>query len=144
MNVSRILEIALGDVGRKESPPHSNHVAGITLPGADYPWCAVWISGVLLRAGIDCPMILSARKLVEYWQEHGVLVEAASAPYRRGDLILTERHDERGALVGHHVALVVSDDGRKLVVVAGNHRDEVGVYEERRGRVVGSARVCAD
>lgn len=144
MTPARILEVALGDVGRVEVPLGSNHVPGITLPGADYPWCAEWVCAVLLRAGIDCPMILSARKLVEYWQAHGVLVEATSAPFLPGDLVLTERRDERGGLVGHHVAFVVSDDGEHLEVVAGNHRDAVGLYEERRGKIVAFARVVAD
>lgn len=143
MNVERILEIARGDVGRAESPPHSNHVEGITLPGADYPWCAEWICTVLLRAGIDCPMILGARKLTDYWMEHGVVVEDASAPYRPGDIIYTLRYDERGEIVGGHVALCESDDGKRLVVIAGNHRDRVDRYAQDRRRVVGSARVVA-
>lgn len=139
MNVARILEVAEGDIGRAESPPASNHVPNITMPGADYPWCAEWVVTVLLRAGIDCPMVVSARKLVEYWQRVGVPVPAMSAPYLPGDLILTDRY-ERGVLVGGHAAIVKSDDGRALIVIGGNVGNAVRCYVQDRAKVVGAAR----
>lgn len=140
MNAARILEVAESDIGRAESPPASNHVHDITMPGADYPWCAEWVCTVLLRAGIDCPMLLSARKLVEYWQAHGVAMPPMSAPYLPGDLILTDRY-EHGQLVGGHVAIVKLDDGRTLTVIGGNVGNAVRCYVQDRAKVVGAARV---
>lgn len=52
-----ILEIALGEVGTKESPPDSNKVKyntwiyGKEVSGSAYPWCGAFVSWCYAQAG---------------------------------------------------------------------------------------------
>lgn len=61
--VNRLLAIANGEVGISEYPPNSNNVKyntwyyGHAVSGANYPWCAVFISYIfnLLEGGSQAP-----------------------------------------------------------------------------------------
>jgi len=145
MDASHLLDIARSYLGEREGSHR------LTFATARAPWCAAFASAVLIAAGAtaptgeSCPMLWSARALVEWWRSRGCALPLASQVYQPGDLVLFERRHD-GRLVGYHVAFVVEQRGPELVVVNGNsgpHADAVVISERRADEVVMAARVCS-
>jgi hypothetical protein len=64
MSSERLIQVALKEVGTKESPPDSNKVKYNDwvynrdgVQGSQYPWCAAFVSWCFNEAGIPLPRI---------------------------------------------------------------------------------------
>lgn len=133
---------ALNWLGVREGDPR------LPANSSTVPWCAWWASTVLREAGAACPVEWSAARLVDWWCMRGHELPPQCALYRVGDLVLFVRHDREGAAVGHHVAIVLADDGGpEITIVSGNTHaapggptDCVAIGRRRRGEVVRAAR----
>lgn len=138
--VARLIEIALGDVGRTDT-----EIFRAGGPGSD--WCAYWVSSVLERAGLPAPAPRDrarrgARALVQWVAEHGQWVieparaaklmkadslakwAGAASEIRPGDVIAWRASRIPGDWRGH-VALVVGVHQSTLELVGGNEGGEV-------------------
>jgi hypothetical protein len=163
--VSRLIEIALDDVGRTDA--ETFRAGG---PGSD--WCAYWVSSVLERAGLPVPAPgerarRGARALVQWVAEHGEWVIdptraaklvkvgslakwiGAASEIRPGDVIAWRASRIPGDWRGH-VALVVGVHQSTLELVGGNesgqvrytHQDVTAWPQRRPGGMEGIGR-CA-
>jgi hypothetical protein len=138
--VARLIEIALGDVGRTDA--ETFRAGG---PGSD--WCAYWVSSVLERAGLPAPAPgdrarRGARALVQWVAEYGELVidptraaklvkagslaqwDGVAREIRPGDVIAWRASRIPGDWRGH-VALVVGVHQSTIEFVGGNESGQV-------------------
>lgn len=141
---ARLVEVARSYLGVVENSPEAH--ARLSIATADRAWCAAFATWCERLAGLPYTGELGAtwraEEHVAFHARRGRDLGRACRLYQPGDLILTERHDGDGHVVGHHVAIVVADAGGPTVhVIAGNHRNAVGEYEQERGRIVGGARI---
>lgn len=126
--IEKLLNVARGELGVKESPANSNNVKyntwfyGRAVSGSDYPWCCAFVAWCFEQAGLAslwlngnpketayCPYVESSAKAKGQWVTKG---------YQPGDIVL---YDFSGAGQTTHVGIVesVNHDG-SLVCIEGN------------------------
>jgi len=123
MTAERILEIARGELGVKESPPNSNRVKyntayyGREVSGSNYAWCAVFVwwcfraaeASELYYGGgknANCPSLLNFHRQ-----------QKVSGDYRPGDVIFFNFSGKKNAA---HVGICESWDGAYITTIDGN------------------------
>ncbi len=144
---ARVVELARGEVGVKESPAGSNRVkywdyyrehAGVNYQGQ--PWCAAFTAWVLCRAGVwamakdegrfrYCPSIVAWAKAQGAWK-------GRSAAPQPGWLVLFAN---KGTAC--HVGIVEACSGGKLTTIEGNTSvtsNDNGGAVMRRNRTLGT------
>lgn len=141
---ARLVEAARSYLGIVEGSVAAHDRLSIATP--DRAWCAAFATWCERLAGLPYPRDIGAtwraEEHVAWHARNGRDLGRACLLYQPGDLILTERHNADGHVIGHHVAIVVSDAGGPTVhVIAGNHKNAVGEYEQERGRIVEAARI---
>lgn len=98
-----LLQIASRFVGVCEGDPR------LPIATAKRAWCAAFLTEVELAAGLSAPTDTlhswNAEAHVEYWARRGCEVPLSSGGLERGDVLMFDRHDETGRVIGHHVAL---------------------------------------
>jgi len=139
----RLVEVARSFLGIVEGSPEARARLSIATP--DRAWCAAFATLCERLVGLahptDSGATWRAQEHVVWHARRGIDLGRACRLYQPGDLILTERHDADGHVIGYHVAIVVEDAGGATVhVIAGNHRNAVGEYEQERTKIVGAAR----
>ena len=122
MTAERILAVARGELGVKESPAGSNRVKyntayyGREVSGSKYPWCCAFLWWVFRQAGASglfygggktayCPTLLTFHK--------GQWV----TDYRPGDVIF---FNFSGGKTAKHVGICEKWDGRTITTIDGN------------------------
>lgn len=122
----QVLQIAVREIGYKESPPNSNHNKFGMWYGMDYqPWCAMFVSYCFYNAGLPlpattpkgfayCPYGVNWFKNKGWWH---------TTP-KVGDVVF---YDWGGDGVSDHVGIVekVNSDG-SIVAIEGNTSDNYG------------------
>lgn len=123
MTAERILEIARGEIGTKESPAGSNRVKyntayyGWEVQGKNYAWCAVFVWWCFREAGAPelfyggkktayCPTLKSYHKK-----------QAVSGGYQPGDVVFFNFSGKPNAA---HVGICESWDGTYITTIDGN------------------------
>ena len=117
--VNSLLTIAESYIGTKESPANSNNVLfntwyyGHTVSGSAYPWCCVFVSYVLAKAGItnlgkyaSCGAMINGNKSRYHSGSSGI---------KRGDIVFyafSSAHD--------HTGVVKSVSSSEIVAIEGN------------------------
>lgn len=99
-----LLRIAEGFLGVREGDPR------LPIATVKRAWCAAFLTEIEMAAGLPAPTdrlhSWNAEAHVEYWAQRGCEVPLASGGLERGDVLLFDRHDDRGQVIGHHVALL--------------------------------------
>lgn len=123
MTAEKILDIARGEIGTKESPAGSNRVKyntayyGREVSGENYLWCAVFVWWVFREAGASalfygggktayCPTLMAFHK-----------PQAVSGGYQPGDVIF---FNFSGGKKAKHVGICESWDGAYITTIDGN------------------------
>ena len=115
------LEVAVGELGTKESPPNSNKVKyntwyyGREVSGKDYPWCMVFVQWCFDQAGVEVPIkTASCGALLTAARNAG---EAVYSNYQTGDVVIYDfgRDDTTD-----HCGIVESVSGATVVAIEGN------------------------
>lgn len=134
--VDRIIDLAKGEIGTFEHPPHSNNVKyntayyGREVSGGNLHWCAVFIWWLFQELGhpelyFDGEKTAYVPALVD-WARKAGLVAHAPAP---GDLVC---FDFGGKGNAGHIGLCIAYDGRRVTTIDGN----TGVGSEANGGAV--------
>ena len=135
MTAEKILKIARGEIGVKESPANSNRVKynnayyGREVSGSNYPWCCAFVWWVFREAGAAelfygggrtayCPTLQKYHK-----------AQAVSGDYRPGDIIFFNFSGKTSAA---HVGICKSWDGAYITTIDGN----TGTGNEANGGAV--------
>ena len=120
MTADKVLSIARGELGVKESPAGSNNVKyntwyyGREVSG-NYPWCMAFVQWVMARAGVEVPVrTASCRTLMTHAKRLGQWVTEG---YKPGDVVI---YDFPGGAATDHTGIVerVYEDG--VVAIEGN------------------------
>ena len=118
MTAEKILAIARGEIGNKESPANSNRVKYIDDYGiSPNPWCCVFVWWVFWKAGASalfyggkktayCPTLKNYHK-----------GQAVKGDYRPGDVIF---FNFNGGSNAAHVGICESWDGTYITTIDGN------------------------
>lgn len=124
MTAERVLEIARGELGIKESPPNSNRVKyntayyGWEVSGSQYAWCAAFVWWVFREAGASSLYYGGGRTaycptLMTYHLSRAQGVE----DYRPGDIIFFNFDGKKNA---QHVGICEGWDGQTITTIDGN------------------------
>ena len=123
MTAERVLELARGELGVKESPAGSNNVKyntayyGREVKGSGYPWCCTFVWWLFREAGASklfydggktayCPGLMAYHRS-----------QAVSGDYKPGDVIF---FDFNGNKTADHVGICESWDGTTITTIDGN------------------------
>lgn len=103
----RVLKIARGELGTKESPANSNRVKyntwyyGREVSGAAYPWCMAFVQWCFAQAGVPLPIktascgaLMNAAKKAGQW---------VTKDYRPGDVAI---YDFPGGAATDHTGII--------------------------------------
>lgn len=143
-----VVDIAVAELGVKESPPKSNRVKyntwyyGREVSGGSYPWCMVFVQWVFNRAGVPLPArTASCGALMRAAQGNGNWVTGS---YQPGDVVI---YDFPGGAATDHCGIVESVGPGYVVAIEGNtgsDSDADGGQVQRRTRsnslIVGAVR----
>lgn len=119
--MSSLVDIAVAELGTKESPPNSNNVKyntwyyGREVNGKSYPWCMVFAQFCLDKAGIKPPIkTASCGALLNAARSAG---EAVYSDYQPGDIVIYD-FDRDGTT--DHCGIVESVSGATITAIEGN------------------------
>lgn len=119
-----VVDIAMDQIGVKESPPNSNNVRyntwyyGHEVSGKEYPWCMVFCQWVYSMAGVRLPVLTaSCGEMMRYAKQKGRWIESG---YRKGDLILFDWTESKKS--PSHCGILYSIDERygRIQTIEGN------------------------
>ena len=123
MSLSKVIEVARGELGVTESPAGSNRVKYWELFGPGWqgqPWCVAFLAWVFDKAGERMAFFgggktASCTILLRWYREQGLTVPAAQA--QPGDIVLLNFSD---GISPDHCGLVVERNGSTIKTVEGN------------------------
>lgn len=117
----RVLEIARGELGTRESPANSNKVKyntwfyGREISGAVYPWCMAFVQWVFHQADVPLPIktascgaLMNAAKKSGQWVTKG---------FRAGDVVI---YDFPGGAVTDHTGIIETVTASGVTAIEGN------------------------
>lgn len=126
MSLSRVIEVAMGELGNTEYPPGSNRVKYWSIFGQGWqgqPWCLAFIAWVFAQAGerqafFGGSLTASCGTLLRWYREQGLTVPVSEA--RAGDIVIlnfsgTQDTEHCGMVLG-----VNSTDDSYLNSIEGN------------------------
>ena len=121
MTAEKVLAIARGELGVKESPANSNRVKyntwyyGREVSGAAYPWCMAFVQWVFAQAGVKLPLrtascgaLMNAAKKAGQW---------VTKDYRPGDVVI---YDFPGGAATDHTGIVEKVTASGVAAIEGN------------------------
>lgn len=112
----KVLEIAAGEIGTKESPPNTNKVKyntwyyGREVGGSAYPWCMAFVQWCFNQAGIPLPYKTASCSALLNWYKNNKpdCIAAEPAP---GDIIIYNFG---------HTGIVELVSGDEITAIEGN------------------------
>lgn len=121
--VERILEIAAGEVGVKESPAGSNRVKyntwfyGREVSGSSYPWCCAFICWLFHQAGMEDLVRRTGgcTTMMNWFKAKGRLVPVKEA--KPGDLVFYQFDKDAYA---DHIGIVEKVNKSGVAAIEGN------------------------
>lgn len=121
MTASKVIDVALKEVGYKESPPNSNRTKyGEAYGWNGVPWCVIFLWWCFHTAGMSklfynggkvasCSQFMNWAKISGQW---------VTGDYRRGDMVI---FDFPGTSVStDHIGIITDVTGSTIVTVEGN------------------------
>lgn len=128
-------DAAVGEIGQREDPPHSNRVANNRYKNGTAAWCAYFVSWAMGHCDGGSPFGVkdSAWSIWSWAKQHDRFVHDL---VRAGDVFCILRGDPDKGFCHGHVGLVtgVLPDGR-MMCVEGNASDSVKATIRKRGDV---------
>lgn len=131
MSLSKVIEVARGELGVHESPAGSNRVKyntayyGREVSGQDFPWCVTLQWWIFQEAGERLAFFgggktASCRTLLRWYEEQGLIVPVSEAQV--GDIAIENFTGtiKNGKLDTEHCGLVWKRDGNALYTYEGN------------------------
>lgn len=135
----KVLGIARGELGTKESPANSNRVKyntwyyGREVSGKAYPWCMAFVQWIFAQAGVPLPIktascgaLMNAAKKAGQW---------VTKDYRPGDVVI---YDFPGGASTDHCGIVESVRPDFVIAIEGN--TSVAGSQSNGGQVLKRAR----
>lgn len=117
----KVLSVAQGELGTKESPANSNRVKYNTwfysreVSGSAYPWCMAFVQWVFAQAGVPLPIktascgaLMNAAKKAGQW---------VTKDYRPGDVVI---YDFPGGAATDHTGIIEKVTLTGVVAIEGN------------------------
>ena len=149
--IEKLLNVARGELGTKESPLGSNKVKyntwyyGRVVSGSAYPWCSVFVTWVFYHAGmfeLAWGTLAEARRIyAEGARNWKVLAQSkgrwVTGNYQPGDVIIFDY--ERDGVIDH-VGIVESVNGSTINTIEGNTSDSVARKQRTASVLVGAYR----
>ena len=115
-NTSEVLEIAQGEIGTCEAPPGSNRIAYTHwYPMDGSPWCAMFVSWVLDKAGVAGYKHAYTPAGAEIFRKQGRFFTSDPKP---GDVVYFDFPDSLARI--QHVGFVEKDGGSSITTIEGN------------------------
>ena len=123
----KIIDIAKSEIGTSENPLGSSNVKyntwyyGHAVSGANYPWCAVFISWCANQAGISTniiPKTASVSNLQSFFINQGLYKNKGYTP-NPGDIMIQKSN---GA---SHTGIVIESNGATFSTIEGNTSNKV-------------------
>ena len=123
----KIIDIAKSEIGTSENPLGSSNVKyntwyyGHAVSGANYPWCAVFISWCADQAGIPTsiiPRTASVSNLQTFFINQGLYKNKGYNP-NPGDIMIQKSN---GA---SHTGIVIESNGATFSTIEGNTSNKV-------------------
>ena len=111
--------------------PGKKSVTGYT--NDDTAWCGLFMAHVAHTTGKPFP---DEPLWALNWAEFGTPSPQASL----GDVLVFNRFDKTGKLIGGHVGLYVAEDGDAFHVLGGNESDQVEITRIAKGRLKAARR----
>lgn len=121
MTADKVLAIARGELGTKESPANSNRVKyntwyyGREVSGSAYPWCMAFVQWCFAQAGIPLPLrtascgaLMSAARKAGQW---------VTKDYRPGDVAI---YDFPGGAATDHTGIIEKVTLTGVTAIEGN------------------------
>lgn len=119
--MSKLVEIAVAELGTKESPPNSNKVKyntwyyGREVSGSAYPWCMAFVQWCIAQAGLTAPVkTASCGAFLNAARKAG---EAVYGEFHPGDVVIYD-FDRDGTT--DHCGIVESANGATVTAIEGN------------------------
>lgn len=135
-----LLNIAIGELGIKESPANSNNVKyntwyyGKPVSGSSYPWCVVFVQWIFNQCNFPLPVkTASCSVLMKVAKSAGMWV---TSDYRPGDVVI---YDWKKDGYVDHCGIVETSGGTSVVAIEGNTaigNDSDGGEVMRRTRTI--------
>lgn len=115
-SVDRLLGVARGELGTKESPANSNKVKYGAWYGLNgYAWCVMFVQWVFDKCGVALPIkTASCTQLMNAAKADGVWVTSC---YKPGDVVI---YDWGRDYVPDHCGIVESVNGSQVIAIEGN------------------------
>nr|WP_325212448.1 CHAP domain-containing protein [uncultured Oscillibacter sp.] len=117
----KVLNVARGELGTKETPANSNRVKyntwyyGREVSGAAYPWCMAFVQWCFHRAGVPLPVrTASCGALMSAAKKAG---QRVTKDYRPGDVVI---YDFPGGAATDHCGIVEKVTLTGVVAIEGN------------------------
>lgn len=121
MTASKVIDVALKEVGYKESPPNSNRTKyGEAYGWNGVPWCVIFLWWCFRQAGMSklfygggkvasCSQFMNWAKISGQW---------VTGDYRRGDMVIFDFPGT--AYTTDHIGIITDVTGSTIVTVEGN------------------------
>lgn len=120
MKASSVIELAASQVGVHESPANSNNVKyntwyyGKEVSGANYPWCAVFISWLFRGNQSLCIKTASCAEMLSWFEKRGQTVRSPMP----GDIVFFKYSTNTRRT--NHVGIIEKVNGNTLHTIEGN------------------------
>lgn len=115
--LSKMVKIAAGQVGTKESPPDSNRVIYSSWYGIVGPWCAMFVSWCAMKAGIRFHYAFVPFVVADARAGRNGLTTVTLEGARAGDLVCFDWERDGTA---DHIGILVSKSGSTIHTIEGN------------------------
>lgn len=116
MDACKVLNIARGELGAKESPANSNRVKyntwyyGREVSGAAYPWCMAFVQWVFAQAGARLPYMTASCSGLLTWYQRNQPWNVHKTP-ATGDIVIYNFG---------HTGIVEKVSGTNITAIEGN------------------------
>ena len=121
MSLSKVLDVARGELGNTESPPGSNHQKyGEAFGWNGVPWCVEFLWWCFREAGESSAFFAGAKTascgtFLRWYQEQGQTVPVSEV--QPGDVVIL---NFSGTQETQHCGLVIAVDGIYITTIEGN------------------------
>jgi hypothetical protein len=117
--VDRFISLGRDQLGTSESPPNSNRVKYSNWYGMAGPWCAMFVSWLIHRVGLDdvVPKFAYTPSFAEWFKDKGWgFIDDSKA--RRGDIVFFNFPDSLDRI--QHIGVIIDNEDGRLGVLEGN------------------------
>lgn len=129
--IGKVLDIARGELGNKESPPNSNECKyndwyyGRRVSGSSYPWCMTFLQWVFNQAGMPLPYLTASCSGLLTWYQRN-RPDAIKKTPNLADIVIYNFG---------HTGVVEKVNDSNIVAIEGNTSPTAGGSQSNGGMV---------